>query len=168
MVTPEQDLLRVHLTPQGGSGWIAEIGAPQILRPVRVVVRDSTAPEVALEVDGHLVRAVALEAERQEWWVHVADTTYLLGWRSPLREPEARVGAAGSLAAPLPGTLVAVLVAPGQRIGAGETLVLLHAMKMEHAITAPYAGTVTAVHFASGDTVPAGAIVLDMRPDTAP
>ncbi len=57
----------------------------------------------------------------------------------------------------MPGRLVAAHVAPGDRVSRGATLVVLEAMKMEHAITAPADGTVAAVPFAVGEQVEDGA-----------
>jgi 3-methylcrotonyl-CoA carboxylase alpha subunit len=70
----------------------------------------------------------------------------------------------GELVARLPGTVVAVAVAAGDVIEAGATLMVLEAMKMEHAIVAPLAGTVARVHFAKGDRVPEGAVLVEVTP----
>jgi propionyl-CoA carboxylase alpha chain len=66
----------------------------------------------------------------------------------------------GSLAAPMPGTVMAVLVAVGDRVSAGTTLVILEAMKMEHHISAPADGTVSDVHVTAGQQVENGAALL--------
>jgi 3-methylcrotonyl-CoA carboxylase alpha subunit len=63
----------------------------------------------------------------------------------------------GSLTAPMPGRIVAVEVEAGTHVHAGATLMVLEAMKMEHAVAAPMDGTVVAVHFAVGDQVDEGA-----------
>ena len=63
---------------------------------------------------------------------------------------------AGSLAAPMPGSVVEVLVKPGDTVAKGATLMIIEAMKMEHTIAAPAAGTVKEVFFAKGDQVAEG------------
>ncbi len=68
----------------------------------------------------------------------------------------------GGLTTPLPGVVVAISVKPGQRVAAGEALMVVEAMKMEHTITAPRAGTVKAIHCAPGDRVPEGKALLDL------
>jgi 3-methylcrotonyl-CoA carboxylase alpha subunit len=68
----------------------------------------------------------------------------------------------GSLLTPLPGTLVAVHVAAGQRVARGTPLVTVEAMKMEHTLTAPYDGVVTRIAFGIADRVPAGAILVEL------
>jgi acetyl/propionyl-CoA carboxylase alpha subunit len=71
--------------------------------------------------------------------------------------------AGGSLAAPMPGTVLRVLVAPGDRVAAGQTLVLLEAMKMELAVSAPGDGTVSAVHVEAGQLVQGGAALAEIE-----
>ena len=70
-------------------------------------------------------------------------------------EPSADL-ASGSLVAAMPGTIRAVAVAEGDKVEAGQTVVVMEAMKMELAVEAPAAGTVTAVHVSLGDTINAG------------
>ena len=67
--------------------------------------------------------------------------------------------APGSLLAPMPGTVVRVEVAAGDRVEAGARVVVMEAMKMEHTITAPAAGTVTEIRVAVGDQVDGGALL---------
>jgi biotin carboxyl carrier protein len=56
----------------------------------------------------------------------------------------------------MPGRVLAVTCAPGDHVSAGEPLVVLEAMKMEHPVTAPYEARVVAVHCAAGDQIAAG------------
>ncbi|MBT5413513.1 MAG: biotin/lipoyl-binding protein, partial [Rhodospirillaceae bacterium] len=73
---------------------------------------------------------------------------------------EAMDAPAGSLAAPLPGKILQVLVAEGDAVKPGQALMVLEAMKMEHTIAAPAAGTVTTLRFGAGDQVQEGAELL--------
>ena len=68
----------------------------------------------------------------------------------------------GSLAAPMPATVVRVEVAPGTAVRRGDTLVILEAMKMELPIRASADGTVTAVHCKAGDLVQPGVALIDL------
>jgi propionyl-CoA carboxylase alpha chain len=68
--------------------------------------------------------------------------------------------AAGALTAPLPGTVVKVAVAVGDPVAAGDTLVAIEAMKMEHEVRAPTGGTVAEVHVAEGEQVEAGRVLV--------
>ncbi|MCA3142352.1 MAG: acetyl/propionyl/methylcrotonyl-CoA carboxylase subunit alpha [Rhodocyclaceae bacterium] len=71
--------------------------------------------------------------------------------------------AGGGLTAPMPGSVVEVLAAPGATVEKGAALMILEAMKMEHTIRAPSAGTVKAVFFAKGDQVAEGVSLLEFE-----
>ena len=66
------------------------------------------------------------------------------------------VEAGGRVLAPMPGQVVSVAVSEGDRVRAGDLLVVVEAMKMEHEVRAPGSGTVTAVRFGPGDRVEEG------------
>ena len=71
----------------------------------------------------------------------------------------ADVVAAGSLLAPMPGTVVAVAVAEGDRVEAGAKVLVMEAMKMQHTVSAPAEGTVTAINVHPGQQVAAGDVL---------
>ena len=73
--------------------------------------------------------------------------------------------AEGSALAPMPGGVVRVAVAVGDTVEAGQLLVVLEAMKMEHAVHAAAAGTVTEVDVAEGDQVETGRVLVVVEPD---
>jgi 3-methylcrotonyl-CoA carboxylase alpha subunit len=64
------------------------------------------------------------------------------------------------------GSVVAVMVKAGDRVKAGQTLVIMEAMKMEHAIKAPADGSVSEVFFAEGDLVSEGAELIALELDS--
>ncbi len=68
--------------------------------------------------------------------------------------------ATGGLVAPMPGKVLEVRVAVGDVVEAGQVLVVLEAMKMEHPMSAGEAGVVSEVHVAVGDQVENGAVLL--------
>jgi propionyl-CoA carboxylase alpha chain len=82
--------------------------------------------------------------------------------RFPLPAPEA---AEGSLTAPLPGAVRRVLVVPGQRVRAGELLLTLEAMKLEHPVHAPSAGVVASVPVHPGTEVDTGELLAILDPE---
>ncbi len=69
----------------------------------------------------------------------------------------------GVIRAPMPGRIVAVAVAAGAAVTAGQTLIVLEAMKMEHALVAPAQGEVTEVMVSQGDQVAEGATLARLR-----
>ena len=77
----------------------------------------------------------------------------------------AAVGAAlqGGLTAPMNGSIVRVLVAPGQSVEAGAALVVLEAMKMEHSIRAPQAGVIKAIYCAEGELIGEGTVLVELE-----
>jgi biotin carboxyl carrier protein len=82
-------------------------------------------------------------------------------WQSPARFPDSDAAAGGGgPSAPVPGTIAAVLVEPGAAVSAGDTVVVLEAMKMEHRITADADGVVDEVLVSVGDSVDAHQVVV--------
>jgi 3-methylcrotonyl-CoA carboxylase alpha subunit len=65
----------------------------------------------------------------------------------------------------MPGRIVAVLVAPGTKIGANEPVLVIEAMKMEHMLRAPSAGLVKEFTHAVGDQVTEGTLLVTFEPD---
>ena len=62
--------------------------------------------------------------------------------------------------APMNGTIVALLVEPGQKVEKGEPILIMEAMKMEHSIVAPEDGMVESFYFKAGELVDGGATLL--------
>ena len=62
----------------------------------------------------------------------------------------------------MPGTVIRVLVSPGDEVDARQPLVVLEAMKMETPLVAPYAAIVRAVHVAEGDRVGGGTLLIEL------
>jgi acetyl/propionyl-CoA carboxylase alpha subunit len=73
-----------------------------------------------------------------------------------------RAGGANVVRAPMPGTMIEVLVAVGDEVEAGQTLALMEAMKIEHSLTAPNGGVVTAVHTSAGASVDEDAVLIEL------
>ena len=69
---------------------------------------------------------------------------------------------AGSLRAPMPGKVIAINVSVGDQVSEGQTLMVVEAMKMEHAITAPTAGSIAEIGYAVGDSVNERSTLLQM------
>jgi acetyl/propionyl-CoA carboxylase alpha subunit len=72
-------------------------------------------------------------------------------------------GEQSALTAPMPGTVIKVLAAAGDRVAPRQTLLLLEAMKMETPVVSPYEAVVRAVHVAEGDRVAGGALLVELE-----
>ena len=88
---------------------------------------------------------------------------HVLAVDDPLLADRSHGAGGGMLSAPMPGVVSAVNVSPGDPVAAGDVLMVIEAMKVEHAIRAPGAGHVATVNFAVGDRVSEGVelVVLD-------
>ncbi|WP_181765881.1 acetyl/propionyl/methylcrotonyl-CoA carboxylase subunit alpha [Streptomyces albidus (ex Kaewkla and Franco 2022)] len=71
---------------------------------------------------------------------------------------------ADALTAPMPGTVTVVKAAAGEKVTAGQSLLVVEAMKMEHVITAPYDGTVTELDVTAGSTVAMDQVLAVVEP----
>ena len=80
---------------------------------------------------------------------------------APAAAPKVAAGA-NSVTAPLPGSVTVVNVKAGDAVKAGQTLIIMEAMKMENEVLAPADGTVTAVHVSGGQAVQQGDALLDL------
>ena len=78
---------------------------------------------------------------------------------------EEAAGAGGPVLSPMPGTVTVVEVVEGQRVAAGQRLVAVEAMKMEHVLTAPVDGTVRELRARSGAAVAKDAVLLVVEAD---
>jgi propionyl-CoA carboxylase alpha chain len=129
---------------------------------VEVASASVTQGSIAAELDGRTLRADVLVR---------GDVVYLDGSLGslvlsevPRLSPPAAEEAPGSMHAPLPGAVRRVTVSVGDVVEAGDVLMVLEAMKMEHAIRAPADGRVEAVLVADGDQVDSGAVLAVVTP----
>jgi biotin carboxyl carrier protein len=87
-------------------------------------------------------------------YVHVVDVT---------GSKRKRTDDHGALAAPMPATVVAITVQPGQRVSKGDVLVVLEAMKMELPVKAPRDGAVKTIACRPGELVQPGVPLVELE-----
>jgi propionyl-CoA carboxylase alpha chain len=151
----------------GGDGAGADGGRLAEVHGVRTVAVEGVAGRrrVVVEHDGmsHPVE-VFLDGERVD--VESMHGHLALSVVPRFGDPADRL-TAGSLVAPMPGSVVSVAVAVGDEVSAGQPVLVLEAMKMQHTVAAPHGGRVTEIPVAVGDQVAAGA-VLAVVPEAPP
>ena len=123
-----------------------------------VVVHGAERGEVDLEVDGRRVQ-MAVSERGAHWLVHGPAGDAEIEELPRLPIPGA-LDIKGGLTAPMPGNVLATHVGVGDSVRAGQLLLVLEAMKMQHRITAPFDGSVAELHVAEGDQVDNGALLV--------
>ena len=143
-----------------GDGFEVQVGERRY--GVRVEALDATT--LALWVDGafHRVRHAAQGAER---WLTVDGDPFHATRMARRRRAQQGGDASGTLAATMPGQIVAVRVQEGEQVERGQVLVLMEAMKMELRVVAPQGGRVGRVLVAEGDAVERGQTLVTLEAD---
>ncbi|MER7510860.1 biotin carboxylase N-terminal domain-containing protein [Streptomyces lavendulae] len=156
---------RPHTRRYTAAGTEHEVQYHPVNRPgVRVLAATPTL--VTLEVDG-VRRVFHVKRESNTLYVDSVLGAHALVPVPRFPDPQDRTEP-GSLLAPMPGTVVRVAegLAPGTAVTAGQPLLWLEAMKMEHRILAPASGTLTALHAATGQQVEFGALLAVVQEET--
>jgi biotin carboxyl carrier protein len=118
-------------------------------------------------------RSVYAARGETHWFVHVDGATVEYTLRAPEDAPRAggtrRQGPdPADLTAPIPGLVTQVLIREGDPVTAGQPLVIVEAMKMEHVIRAVRPGVVRAVRVREGEQVQGGTLVAEIGPPQSP
>jgi len=141
-----------------GDAW--ELALDGRLVIARAVALDDN--RIAITLDGHR-ETVRIMKHAATILVIAAGRGWMFEEIDVLAPPAAGDTASGRLTSPMPGRVVQLLVAPGERVRQGQAMMVVEAMKMEHTIAAPRDGVVAAVHFAAGDLVDDGAELIALE-----
>ena len=137
--------------PLAGEGWeggFANDGSPLLIGGAVHAVLDGVRGDAAVIRDGDMLH------------VFHKGGHWRLGIYDPLTAAEAHEDASGGLTAPMPGKVAALHVKAGDQVKAGQPLIVVEAMKMEHAIHAPADGSIAEVRFRVGDQVSEGEVLI--------
>jgi biotin carboxyl carrier protein len=128
---------------------------------------DISPNEFSILLDKRNMKAYAAASE-ENLFVHVGGRVILL--KKP-GSVNSGYGAAGTefgvkdeVSTPMPGKVVKILVKEGDKVAAGQSLVIVESMKMENEIKSPAAGMVTKVNFSNGDLVEPGQPIIKLNP----
>ena len=158
---PGGERLTVAVTGTVRSAVVTVDGAPPV-----TAAAERSADGLLLTCEGRTSSVPAVR-DGVTTWLHVDGTTYAVTELPPLRRG-ADVGAHdGDVRSPMPGTVLDVRVADGDEVEEGQVLLVVEAMKMEHALAAPVAGVV-AVHAHVGDQVVVDQLLAAVAPAAAP
>ncbi|MDX3534966.1 acetyl/propionyl/methylcrotonyl-CoA carboxylase subunit alpha [Streptomyces sp. MB09-01] len=132
--------------------------------PVRGRIVARTPDAVTIELDGVTHRFSHATSPEGTWLGRDGDSWHVQTY-DPVSAHGAASAGADTLAAPMPGTVTVVKVAVGDKVTAGQSLLVVEAMKMEHVISAPHAGTVTELDVTPGTTVAMDQVLAVVTPD---
>ncbi|MGY3844722.1 acetyl/propionyl/methylcrotonyl-CoA carboxylase subunit alpha [Streptomyces sp. NRRL F-5193] len=173
---------RAELAPEPRGGWTDPFDVPSGWRlggtpkPLALPLRVAGLEPVTVEAPGGArvtgtgvtvtVDGVAHAFHRAGAWLGRDGDSWHVMDHDPVAAAlsGARHGGADTLAAPMPGTVTVVKVAVGDEVEAGQSLLVVEAMKMEHVISAPHAGTVTELDVTPGTTVAMDQVLAVVTP----
>ncbi|WP_427306020.1 acetyl/propionyl/methylcrotonyl-CoA carboxylase subunit alpha [Cupriavidus sp. H39] len=157
--------ITLWVTTDGWRACLRERGEeqPQVECTLRVLRANGTNGTALVECDG-VVYPLVFAADKHV--LHLFQSGH--AWQFELHDPRRRRDAGdadGALQAPLTARIVAVNVTEGERVEAGQALVVLEAMKMEHTIVAPFAGVVVELPARAGGQASAGSLLARVEAD---
>jgi 3-methylcrotonyl-CoA carboxylase alpha subunit len=117
---------------------------------------------IEARIDGVRRTARLVTGEGETLFLLVDGTAYTVMRRDAARAAGGPAAGSGRITAPMPGRIAQLCVAEGAEVGKQSVLLVLEAMKMEHALRAPYDGTVVRVACGLGDLVEEGALLLEL------
>jgi propionyl-CoA carboxylase alpha chain len=159
--------VRTDATAPDAAGGAARAPVPPASAPALTVTLCACTPDlVDLEVDGTR-RRVLVDRDGPVRYADSALGASALTELPRFPEPETAV-APGSLTAPMPGTVVRVEARPGDAVRAGQALVVLEAMKMEHQVRAPADGRLAELNVSVGQAVEQGTVLAVVDSEEGP
>lgn len=108
-------------------------------------------------------RLVAFAVASRDVWVFLDGRVYTISDRADGASHRPRLDDPAALTAPMPATVLAINVAPGQRVGRNDVVMVLEAMKMELPVRSPRNGVVKALGCQVGELVQPGTTLLELE-----
>jgi geranyl-CoA carboxylase alpha subunit len=139
-------------------GYVAVVDSSELRFEIDELGRDT----IRFRTDGMMESARFLRDGDRLYILHRGTTVTVRDLTLAAPVSAAAAGGDGKVRAAMNGRVVAVLVKPGQQVAAGQPVMTLEAMKMEHVHTAGVAGTVSSIDVAEGEQVTTGRIVVEI------
>jgi geranyl-CoA carboxylase alpha subunit len=173
-------IVEVQVTPSSASNVFAvDVTSHASAWSLQARVHDRAGADLWVELDGYLVHGLVVVGEGGDRWVKAGTRSLALSHLPALPQPTphspsgtvvtrgsaslpSHAGGPGVVVAPMPGQVLAVLVGERRPVRAGDPVILLEAMKMEHTLRAPRDGVVAAIHTRVGEQVSVGAVLVDI------
>lgn len=155
--------LRQSIVLDGTAHWVSALGAGRFLvddLEVAVLAQDGAAWQV--EINGVIAQARVRRAAGRVY-AAMGQTHLSAVIDDPLNRAAGAEANANELHAPMPGLVSAVMASAGDTVLAGDSLIVMEAMKMEHTLRAPFDGVVAEVLTEAGAQVESGALLLRME-----
>jgi acetyl-CoA/propionyl-CoA carboxylase biotin carboxyl carrier protein len=119
---------------------------------------------ILLTVGDRVVRVLAAAVDATSW-LHMDGATHHVAELPPERRGDALGSHDGDVRSPMPGTVVTVNVGEGDTVEEGQVLLVVEAMKMEHALTAPFAGVVETLNVRTQASVAVDELLATVKPE---
>jgi len=139
----------------GGRIWIGDA-------PHEATITGDQGGERIVVVDG-ISHRVWVAQHGETAWVHAFGRAWEINLPDPVKQASGRHDESDSALAPMPGTVVEVLVQPGDQVTRGQVLLVIESMKMQTSITAGRDGTVAEVPAAQGQSFDRGALLARLQ-----
>ena len=158
---PDGEPLRVAAT---GDATGAEV---RVGDDAPVAARAACTGDGLLLTAGGRTTTVLVARHAATTWLHLDGATHAVTELPPERRGAAAGAHDGDVRSPMPGAVVAVHVAEGDRVEEGQVLLVVEAMKMEHALSAPHPGVVSGLSVRPGSQVAVDQLLASVAPEQA-
>jgi len=156
-----QKIHEAEIVRERDGGYVARCNGNE----VRFEIDELTADTIRTRIDGLTESARFFREERCLYFLHHGSSNFVRDLTLAAPASAAAGGGDGKVRAAMNGRVVAVLVKQGERVEAGQPVMTLEAMKMEHVHTAPVSGMISAIDVAEGEQVTTGKIVVEIEPN---
>jgi geranyl-CoA carboxylase alpha subunit len=151
----------LEIVRERGGGYVAS----QEGKDVRFEIDELDCDSIRTRVNGLMEQASFFRDGDRLYFLHHGSRVSVRDLTLAAPASAAAGGSDGKVRAAMNGRVVAVLVKQGERVEAGQPVMTLEAMKMEHVHAAPVSGTISAIDVAEGEQVTTGKIVVEIEPN---